>query len=291
MIPREILDKVRFIEIQTRHLVNNIFGGEYHSVFKGRGMEFAEVREYLPGDDIRSIDWNVTARFGKPFIKRFDEERELTVVLAVDGSGSSMYGTGEALKSDIAIEIAAVLAFSAIKNNDKVGLLIFSDRVEKFIPPKKGKGHVLRVIRDLLYHAPMGRETQLDTALEYLIRVLKRRSVIFMLSDFLDDGFDIALKLAARKHDLVLLRLVDPSEFDLPDLGLVKWYDPETGAEAWLDTHSREVREHFARRMAERRDAFEEFCRRHDIDLVSIDTHESYVQPLMHYFTTRASRH
>ena len=291
MIPREILDKVRFIEIQTRHLVNNIFGGEYHSVFKGRGMEFAEVREYLPGDDIRSIDWNVTARFGKPFIKRFDEERELTVVLAVDGSGSSMYGTGEALKSDIAIEIAAVLAFSAIKNNDKVGLLIFSDRVEKFIPPKKGKGHVLRVIRDLLYHEPVGRQTQLDTALEYLIRVLKRRSVIFLLSDFLDDGFDVPLKLAARKHDLVLLRLMDPSEFDLPDLGLVKWYDPETGAEAWLDTHSREVREHFTRRMAERRDAFEEFCRRHDIDLVSIDTHESYVHPLMHYFTTRASRH
>ncbi len=291
MIPKEILEKVRFIEIQTRHLVNDIFGGEYHSVFKGQGMEFAEVREYLPGDDIRTIDWNVTARYNKPFVKRFEEERELTVVLAVDGSGSSVYGTGPALKNDIAIEIAAVLAFSAIKNNDKVGLLIFSDEVEKFIPPNKGRGHVLRVIRDLLYHEPVGHQTSLDTALEYLLRVLKRRSVIFLLSDFIDEGFDVSLRLTSRKHDLILLRLEDPSERNLPDLGLVKWYDPETGEEAWLDTSSRAVREQFYWRVEERRTQFQDFCRRQSIDLISINTHESYVQPLMKYFSDRATRH
>lgn len=291
MIPAQILEKVRYIEIHTRHLVNDIFGGEYHSVFKGQGMEFAEVREYLPGDDIRTIDWNVTARFGKPFIKRFDEERELTVVLAVDGSGSSMYGTGAALKSDIATEIAAVLAFSAIKNNDKVGLVIFSNGVDKFIPPKKGRAHVLRVIRDLVYHEPTGHSTRIGLALEYLLRVLKRRAVIFLLSDFLDEGFDIPLKLMGRKHDLILLRLEDPTEQNLPNLGLVKWYDPETGASAWLDTSSRTVREQFRRQVEQRRTIFEQFCRRNSIDLISINTHESYVQPLMNYFTTRSSRH
>jgi uncharacterized protein (DUF58 family) len=291
VIPKEILEKVRYIEIQTRHLVNDIFGGEYHSVFKGRGMEFAEVREYFPGDDVRSIDWNVTARFGKPFIKRFDEERELTVMLAVDGSGSSMYGTGPALKSDIAVEIAAVLAFSAIKNNDKVGLLIFSDTVEKFIPPKKGKGHVLRVIRDLLYHESVGHRTRLGYALEYLLRVLKRRAVIFFLSDFLDEAFDVPLKLVSRKHDLILLRLEDPSELTLPDFGLVKWYDPETEEEVWLDTSSRSIREQYFNQVEERRRTFQNFCHRHNIDLISLNTHESYVQPLMKYFTTRMGRH
>lgn len=291
MIPKEILEKVRYIEIQTRHLVNDIFGGEYHSVFKGRGMEFAEVREYLPGDDVRSIDWNVTARFGKPFIKRFDEERELTVMLAVDGSGSSMYGTGSALKSDIAVEIAAVLAFSAIKNNDKVGLLIFSDTVEKFIPPKKGKGHVLRVIRDLLYYESFGHRTRLGYVLEYLLRVLKRRTVIFFLSDFLDEAFDVPLKLASRKHDLILLRLEDPSELVLPNFGLVKWYDPETEEEIWLNTSSRSIREQYVYQVKERRQTFQNFCHRHNIDLISLNTHESYVRPLMEYFTTRMGRH
>ena len=291
MIPTEILDKVRYIEIQTRHLVNDIFGGEYHSVFKGQGMEFAEVREYLPGDDIRAIDWNVTARFGKPYIKRFEEERELTVMLAVDGSGSTMYGTGEALKMDIAAEIAAILAFSAIKNNDKVGLMVFSEEIEKYLPPKKGKGHVLRLIRDLLYHESAGHQTRLDLALEYLLRVLKRKAVIFLLSDFLDDGFDVPLKLVSRKHDLILLRLADPSERELPDLGLVKWYDPETGDESWIDTSSATVREQFRMQAGERRDAFERFCRRNAIDLVDIDTHAGYVKPLMDYFTTRSMRH
>jgi len=291
MIPSQILEKVRYIEIQTRHLVNDIFGGEYYSVFKGQGMEFAEVREYQPGDDVRSIDWNVTARTGKPFIKRFDEERELSVILAVDGSGSSMYGTGEALKSDIATELAAVLAFSAIKNNDKVGLALFSDTVEKFIPPKKGKGHVLRVIRDLLYHDPVGHQTNLDVVLEYLLRVLKRKSVIFLLSDFLDDGFDVPLKLVSKKHDLILLRLEDPTERTLPDLGLTKWYDPETREEGWLDTSAKTVRAAFAERVESRRKIFADFCRRHSIDLVSIDTSESYVKPLMNYFLTRSSRH
>ncbi|MCK4578189.1 MAG: DUF58 domain-containing protein [Candidatus Marinimicrobia bacterium] len=291
MIPPEILEKVRFIEIHTRHLVNDIFGGEYHSVFKGQGMEFSEVREYLPGDDIRSIDWNVTARFGKPYIKRFEEERELTVLLAVDGSGSSIYGTGQALKSDIATELAAVLAFSAIKNNDKVGLLIFSDHVEKFIPPKKGKSHVLRVIRDLLYHDPTGRHTRLGTTLEYLLRALKRRSVIFLLSDFLDEEFEIPLQLVSRKHDLILLRLEDTSEQELPALGLVKWYDSETGEDIWLDTSSAAVRKQFASQVEERRDGFEKFCQRHSIDLITIDTSKSYIKPLMSYFAARATRH
>jgi len=290
MIPAEILEKVRFIEIQTRHLVNDVFGGEYHSVFKGQGMEFAEVREYLPGDDVRSIDWNVTARFGKPYIKRFQEERELTVVLAVDGSGSSMYGTGPVLKSDIGIEIAAVLAFSAIKNNDKVGLALFSDEMEKFIPPKKGKGHVMRVIRDLVYHESVGHKTRLDIVLEYLLRVLKRRTIIFLLSDFLDEGFDTPLRLVSRKHDLILLSLEDPSERVLPDLGLVKWYDPETGEEAWLDTSARKVRTQFTERVGKRRQQFREFCYRHAIDLIPINTHESYVKPLMNYFTSRSTR-
>ena len=290
MIPSEILEKVRFIEIRTRHLVNDIFGGEYHSVFKGLGMEFSEVREYMPGDDIRTIDWNVTARFGKPFIKRFEEERELTVMLAVDGSGSATYGTGEVLKSDLATEIAAVLAFSAIKNNDKVGLMVFSGEIEKFVPPKKGRGHVLRLIRDLLYHEPEGRETRIGQALEYLLRVLKRRSVIFLLSDFLDEGFELPLQLVSRKHDLILLRLEDPTEKDLPNLGLVKWYDPETLEEAWLDTSSASVREQFRQRVMQRRTEFDNFCKRHAIDLISIDTHRSYVKPLMDYFITRSAR-
>lgn len=290
MIPKEILEKVRFLEIQTRHLVNDVFGGEYHSVFKGQGMEFAEVREYQPGDDIRSIDWNVTARMGKPFIKRFEEERELTVMLAVDGSGSAVYGTGEAMKSDIAVEIAAVLAFSAIKNNDKVGLTLFSDGVEKYIPPKKGKGHVLRLIRDLIYHEPSGQRTNLGETISYLMRVLKRRSVIFLMSDFIDEDFDVPLKLINRKHDLILLRLEDPSERELPDLGLVKWYDPESHAEVWLDTSSPAVREQFAATTQERRDKFEEFCRKQAVDLISINTHENYVSPLMNYFTSRARR-
>ncbi len=290
MIPSEILEKVRFIEIHTRHLVNDIFGGEYHSVFKGQGMEFSEVREYMPGDDIRAIDWNVTARFGKPFIKRFEEERELTVMLAVDGSGSATYGTGKVLKSDLAIEIAAVLAFSAIKNNDKVGLMVFSGEIEKFVPPKKGRGHVLRLIRDLLYHEPAGRETRIGLALEYMLRVLKRRSVIFLLSDFIDEGFEVPLKLVSRKHDLILLRLEDPTEKDLPNLGLVKWYDPETHEEAWLDTSSAAVREQFRNQVTQRRAEFDGFCKRHAIDLITIDTQQSYVKPLMDYFTTRSAR-
>ena len=211
-------------------------------------------------------------------------------MLAVDGSGSATYGTGEVLKSDLAIEIAAVLAFSAIKNNDKVGLMVFSGEIEKFVPPKKGRGHVLRLIRDLLYHEPEGRETRIGQALEYLLRVLKRRSVIFLLSDFLDEGFELPLQLVSRKHDLILLRLEDPTEKDLPNLGLVKWYDPETLEEAWLDTSSASVREQFRQRVMQRRTEFDNFCKRHAIDLISIDTHRSYVKPLMDYFITRSAR-
>src|SRR5687768_14790528 len=229
MIPREILKEVRRIEISTRGLVNEVFSGEYHSVFKGRGMSFAEVREYQYGDDIRSIDWNVTARTGSPFVKVFEEERELTVMLLVDVSASGDFGTRGKLKSQVAVEICALLAFSAIKNNDKVGLIIFSDHVEEFVPPRKGRRHVLRVLRELLYHRPEGRGTDIGAALEYLAHVQRKRAVAFLVSDFRDQGFDGALAVAGRRHDLVAVRIGDDREQELPPLGFVQLEDPESG--------------------------------------------------------------
>ena len=242
MLPIEILKKVRLLEIQTRHLVNDIFGGEYHSAFKGMGMEFAEVREYQPGDDIRDIDWNVTARTGKPFIKKFDEERELTVMLMVDVSASGYFGSGENFKSDLMVELASILSFSAIKNNDKVGLILFSDQIEKFIPPNKGKSHVLRVIRELIYYKTEDKKTNLSEALEYSLKALKRKSVIFFLSDFLDEGYETSLKLINQKHDLICIQLTDPSEIEIPDLGLIKMHDVETGDTIWVDTSNEKIR-------------------------------------------------
>ena len=228
MIPREILKKVRRIEISTRGLVNEVFSGEYHSVFKGRGMSFAEVREYQYGDDIRSIDWNVTARSGSPFVKIFEEERELTVMLLFDVSGSGDFGTRERLKSEVGVEICALLAFSAIKNNDKVGLIIFSDQVEKFVPPRKGRRHVLRVLRELLYHEPQGKGTDIAGALEYLTHVQRKKAVSFLVSDFQDEGFEKALAVAGRRHDLIAVRLGDQRERDLPE-SKVDVIDIETG--------------------------------------------------------------
>ena len=216
MIPREILKQVRRVEIATRGLVNDVFSGEYHSVFKGRGMNFAEVREYQHGDDIRAIDWNVTARTGAPFIKVFDEERELTVMLVVDVSASGDFGSHARMKGEVAVEICAVLAFSATTNNDKVGLIIFSDRIEKFVPPRKGRRHVLRVLRELLYFKPEGRGTDIAGALEYLARVVRRRAVVFVVSDFLGDGYEKALAVAGRRHDTVAIRMSDPREHQLP---------------------------------------------------------------------------
>ena len=291
MIPKEILDKVRLIEIHTRSMVNNLFAGEYHSVFKGRGMEFAEAREYQPGDDVRHIDWNVTARVGAPFIKVFDEERELTVMLVVDASASGAFGSQQQMKGEVGVEVSALLAFSAIKNNDRVGLLIFTDEIEVFVPPKKGRNHVLRVIRELLYFQPQGRKTSIAGALEYLGRVLHRRSVVFVLSDFLDRGYEVALQHLSRRHDLIAVSLSDPREWRLPDVGFINLQDAETGEQVLVDSGHRGVREFFAaeqRAVAERRSAL---FRKTGIDEIPIDTSRPYVDPLIHFFRARMRRH
>ncbi|MEL1236503.1 MAG: DUF58 domain-containing protein, partial [Candidatus Neomarinimicrobiota bacterium] len=243
MIPKQILKKVKQVEIRTRGLVNDLFGGEYHSVFKGRGMAFSEVREYQPGDDIRLIDWNVTARNGSPFIKIFEEERELTVYLLVDISKSGEFGSQNQLKQEFGAEIASVLGFSAIKNNDKVGLILFSNDIEKYVVPKKGKSHVLRVIRELLYNEPKGNKTSIKNVLDYLLKVAKRKSVVFLISDFIDDDYWSSLKIVNRKHDLIGIRLFDPAEKLLPDLGVIKVRDPESGSSFWIDTSNREEME------------------------------------------------
>ena len=291
MIPAEILKKVRLIEIKTRHIVNNIFGGEYHSAFKGMGMEFAEVREYYPGDDIRAIDWNVTARTGKPFIKKYDEERELTVMLIVDVSASGFFGTGESLKSDIMIELASILSFSAIKNNDKVGLLLFSDKIEEFIPPKKGKSHVLRVIREMIYHKAKDRKTDISIALEHIQKVLKRKSIIFVLSDFWDDSYQQTMKLINKKHDLINIQILDKAEIAIPKLGMVKFHDAETQKSAWIDTNNKQVQNISTKYIQNKNKVIKEFCKKNKIDFISIDTAEGYLNPLEQFFSTRMHRH
>lgn len=291
MIPAEILKKVRLIEIKTRHIVNNIFGGEYHSAFKGMGMEFAEVREYYPGDDIRAIDWNVTARTGKPFIKKYDEERELTVMLIVDVSASGFFGTGESLKSDIMIELASILSFSAIKNNDKVGLLLFSDKIEQYIPPKKGKSHVLRVIREMIYHKAKDRKTDISIALEHIQKVLKRKSIIFLLSDFWDDSYQQTMKLINKKHDLINIQILDKAEIAIPKLGMVKFHDAETQKSAWIDTNNKQVQNISTKYIQNKNKVIKEFCKKNKIDFISIDTAEGYLNPLEQFFSTRMHRH
>ena len=291
MIPAEILKTVRLIEIKTRHIVNNIFGGEYHSAFKGMGMEFAEVREYYPGDDIRAIDWNVTARTGKPFIKKYDEERELTVMLIVDVSASGFFGTGESLKSDIMIELASILSFSAIKNNDKVGLLLFSDKIEEFIPPKKGKSHVLRVIREMIYHKAKDRKTDISIALEHIQKVLKRKSIIFLLSDFWDDSYQQTMKLINKKHDLINIQILDKAEIAIPKLGMVKFHDAETQKSAWIDTNNKQVQNISTKYIQNKNKVIKEFCKKNKIDFISIDTAEGYLNPLEQFFSTRMHRH
>jgi len=290
MIPKEILKKVRRLEIQTRALVNDVFSGEYHSVFKGRGMEFAEVREYAIGDDIRNIDWNVTARTGHPFVKVFDEERELTVMLLVDASSSGEFGTQQQMKGDIAAEICALLAFSAIKNNDKVGLIIFTDRLEKFVPPKKGRTHVLRVLREVLYHKPEGRETNIAMALEYLNRVIRRKAVVFLVSDFLSAGYEKALRVASKKHDVVAVPITDPRETEIPNVGLVELEDAETGEVYLLDTTSAANRQAFAREAARRGKLREKTLRSIKVDPVDIYTDKPYIEPLVRFFKMRAKR-
>jgi uncharacterized protein (DUF58 family) len=289
MLPTEILKKVKLIEIKTRHLINNIFGGDYHSAFKGMGMEFAEVREYSPGDDVRNIDWNVTARTGKPFVKKFEEERELTVMILVDVSASGYFGIGKSLKSDLMVEIASILSFSAIKNNDKVGLLLFSDQIEKFIPPQKGRKHVFRILRELIYFKAEDRKTNISLAVEHLLHTLKRKSVVFLLSDFIDSDFQTSLKIANKKHDLICIHAIDESEIEFPDLGLIKIHDPESQDSHWVDSTT--ILKHNMKSITQKRnDDHSKFCKRHDIDLISIKTHEGVVNPLIQFFQNRISR-
>jgi uncharacterized protein (DUF58 family) len=291
MIPKEILQKVRHIEIRTKGLVNDLFGGEYHSVFKGRGMTFSEVREYTPGDDIRMIDWNVTARSNAPFVKIFEEERELTVFLMVDVSRSGHFGTVAQFKSEMAAEIAAVLGFSAIKNKDKVGLILFSDHVEKYIAPKKDRSHILRVVREVLFHEPEGTGTSLQSGLDFLMNVAKRKAVVFLISDFLDDGYWKSLKLANKKHDMIGIRITDPAEENLPNLGLIKVHDPETGEQFWADTSSESERKDFSNSIKEKWENFENECGRSRFDVINVGTDKDYVEPLMTYFRRREKRY
>jgi uncharacterized protein (DUF58 family) len=290
MIPREILKQVRRIEISTRGLVNEVFSGEYHSVFKGRGMNFAEVREYQYGDDVRNIDWNVTARAGSPFVKIYEEERELTVMLLVDMSASEDFGTRERMKADVAVEICALLAFSAIKNNDKVGLLIFSDHVEKLVPPRKGRRHVLRVLRELLYHEPEGRGTDVAAALEYLAHIQRKRAVVFLVSDFRDEGFEKALSVAGRRHDLVAVRLGDAREQELPALGFLELEDPESGERVVVNTSSSAFRIAFREESDRRAAALDRALKKSKVDAIDVRTGEPYVKPLMRFFRERARR-
>jgi uncharacterized protein (DUF58 family) len=284
----EILRKVRKIEIVTHRLVNESLAGEYHSVFKGRGMEFEEVREYQPGDDVRTIDWNVTSRMGHPYIKKYVEERELTVMLAVDLSGSTAFGSAARLKAEVAAEVAALIAFSAIQNHDRVGLLLFTEEVEKFVPPRRGRRHVLRVIREILYAAPRRRGTRLAAALDTLNRVLHKRSVVFVLSDFLDRGYERSLRFTHRKHDLIALPLSDVREEELPAVGLVALADGETGRLELLDTRSAAVRAAFARRAVDRRARLQSFLKRAGIGSVFLRTDQPYDRPLADFFRARA---
>jgi uncharacterized protein (DUF58 family) len=290
LLPREILKKVKRIEIRTSRMVNEVFSGEYHSIFKGLGMEFSEVREYQPGDDIRNIDWNVTARYGHPYLKVYREERELTVMLMVDLSASQRFGTGERFKTEAAAEIVALLSLAAIKNNDKVGLLAYTDKIEKYIVPKKGRNHVLRLIREIIYFKPQGRGTNTAGALEYLLGVLKKRSVLFLISDFLDSGFEKPLGVAARKHDLIALKINDPLEASFPKAGLIRFYDLESGRERLIDSSDIGFREQFMRRARDRNLQFEKMTSRMGIDRVFIPAGSDYSAPLIRFFEMRAKR-
>ena len=290
MIPQEILRKVRSIEIVTRSLVEDVFSGEYHSIFKGLGMEFSEVREYQHGDDIRSIDWNVTARMGHPYVKKYVEERELTVVFLVDASASGHFGSVDQLKYEFAAEICAVLAFSAIKNNDRVGLAFVTDEVEKVIVPKKGRKHVLRVIREILFYRPARRLTSLRQGLEYLFRVLKRKSVVFVVSDFLDQGYEQALRILARRHDVILMRITDPRETEIPPVGMIKLEDAETGETAVIDSSSLEVRAAFKNLVLDRRSRQDALFKSAGVDCIDLTVGNSYIEPLMAFFRMRARK-
>jgi len=286
----EILKKVRQIEIRSRGLTDHLFTGQYHSAFKGKGMSFSEVREYQYGDSIRDIDWNVTARFNHPFIKQYQEERELTVMLLVDVSASNLTGSGDRLKQERITEIAALLSFSAIKSNDKVGVIFFSDHIEQFIPPNKGVQHILFIIRQLIDFRPKNTTTQIAEVLRYLTNIIRKRCVAFLLSDFLDNRYEDALKITGRKHDLVAIHVYSPLETVLPDIGLVRFVDAETGSAAWIDTGSQRGRTAFDRLQGDHTRQIEQACRRAGVDLVRISTSEDYIRPLLALFRQRGAR-
>ncbi|HEX7119739.1 MAG TPA: DUF58 domain-containing protein [Longimicrobiales bacterium] len=297
-VPREVLRQVRLIELRTRGWVDSLFGGEYHSVFKGQGMEFAEVREYQPGDEVRAIDWNVTARMGHPYVKRYVEERELTVLLAVDLSGSEQFGTRGRFKAELAAEIAAVLALSAVRNNDRVGLLVFTDHVEHFVPPKKGRRHVLRLIRDVLAFRPRGRGTELAAALDYAARVLPQKAIVFVLSDFQlggspdaarrrQEAFERTLRLVSGRHDIVAVSITDVAEESIPDAGVLVLVDPETGEEHAVDTGRSVLRAAYAARRAAGRESLRRTFRRLGVDEIEVRTDASYIAPLLGFFRRR----
>ncbi|NBC85755.1 MAG: DUF58 domain-containing protein [Bacteroidetes bacterium] len=290
MIPKELFKKIRRLEIRTKGVVDNVFGGEYHSAFKGRGIEFAEVRPYQVGDDIRNIDWNVSARMDDTYVKVYEEEREQTVMLMVDISGSEDFGSQEKLKRDVAAEVCAVMAFSAVQNNDKVGLLLFTDQVEKFVPPKKGRRHVLRLIRDLYAKEPASRDTDIGEALRYVTHIVRRRSILIVISDFLDQGYDSMLRAVARRHDTVAVELADPRETELPDVGLVDLTDAETGETVTVDAGSEKARQAFQEAAETRRRQTADLFRRAGIGHVRIDTGPDFIEPLVAFFRRRNER-
>jgi len=287
MDTKELLKKVRKIEIKTRRLSDSVFGGEYHSTFKGRGMTFSEVRQYQFGDDVRAIDWNVTARYNEPFVKVFEEERELTLMLVVDVSGSEFFGSGQQFKREVLTEIAATLSFSALQNNDKVGLLLFSDQVELFIPPKKGRTHVLRIIRELLEYQPKSKQTDIRVALEFLSGILKKKAIVFLLSDFMDDSYEKTLRIAAKKHDLTGIRVYDKREVEMPNIGLVPMLDSETQKTQWVNTASKAVRSQYQKAHQKHVDAFETLFRKNGAGTLHCSMEESYVKKLLGYFKAR----
>lgn len=287
MDTKELLKKVRKIEIKTRRLSDHIFGGEYHSTFKGRGMTFSEVRQYQFGDDVRSIDWNVTARYNEPYIKVFEEERELTMMLVADVSGSEFFGTDQQFKNEIITEIAATLAFSAMQNNDKIGLILFTDEVELFIPPKKGKSHVLRIIRELLEFKPKSKKTDLAQAIKFLSSVMKKKAITFILSDFITDGYEHTLKIAANKHDITGIRIYDQREESIPSLGMVQIEDEETGELKLINTSSKKIRRNYEAYYKDRVVYYEETFKRSGSGVINVRTDESYVKKLLGYFKRR----
>jgi uncharacterized protein (DUF58 family) len=289
-VPPEVLRQVKLIELRTRGLVNSLFTGEYRSTFKGQGMEFSEVREYMPGDEVRSIDWNVTARMRRPFVKRYIEERELTVMLVVDLSGSERFGTVRRFKSELATELGAVLAMSAIRNNDRVGILLFTDQVEHVVPPRKGRRHVLRLIRDLLVHEPVGSGTDLGGALTYLRQMLHHKTIVFVISDFLTPDIEKPLKYLAAQHDVVAISIDDPSERALPDIGVARLTDAETGETIDIDTSDPRVREHFETQVTTEREARKHLLRRLAVDEVQVSTDGGFIEPLLKFFRSRETR-